>query len=193
MPSLADLLTKLLYTASDRGATAFPVAEELYPQDRPYLEQFLGKETLFPQTMRPTQLHVNDRARWFKPDPSNEDVWPGTNFKPSPRFYDRNDPTGRRIQSDEIDQMPVGKVIPLATDRIGGLSGYLGSIGKDKAGPYVSIYDKWDFDSPLVNTLVGRMMDTVGTPFHVYDRKRLDKNSQGDYKYRGDIELPKDK
>ena len=54
------------------------------------------------------------------------------------------------------------------------------------------MYDKWDFDSPVVSPIMKEMMGRTGKGFHVYDRYPLRKAPNGSYEVGGDIQLPEE-
>lgn len=158
----------------------------LVPPDRPYLKQYLRpqEDVLKPQTLRPSALTNADPSLPWRQS-STSDEFTGR-FRPkvgddaSPEDEDRS-PV---IPLEEIFKLRPGqimeKVMILPKDMqmvsdpydepFVGLGHYTGSIGRDQDGPFYSVYDKWDFNSPVLKPLVRQLMDRMGKPFHIYDR-----------------------
>ena len=169
-----------------------PIAQALRtdpytPDDEPYLRQFMGipkNGGLTPTNLRPKSLTAKDNLPWFKPS---------YNIYES---YNQSD-LRKLLPTNTIDNLPANGVHKLLLPQfkaIPGLGHYTGSIGKNASGdPFLSIYDKWDFESPVIGPLVERLMGKVGQGFHIYDRYPLQRNRTGDnrgYSLRKDIELP---
>lgn len=163
------------------------------PDDEPYLRQFLGVPKdgpaggLVPTDLRPTNLPS------LRGSGTKEDLpW----FSPAANPYDPSSDVGlmrvRRSlpRAEEIDALQQGAAITMPNRPIPGLGRYRASVGKGSSGnPYLSVYDKWDFESPVVSPLMQSLMDRVGKGFHVYERYPLTKDAGGQYQVGGDIEL----
>lgn len=188
-------MDELLYQLLSRlGSEDLPLSmrsglgDGFVPDDEPYLRQFLGvpKEGgLIPTDVRPSNLKVSDSLPWYQPtaNPLTMVVkHPGNTS--TPKAY-------RDLDSNLIDRLLPGQTLPIEHDQAPGLGGYTASIGKHPDGrPYASVYDKWDFDSPVIKPTVGKLLDKLGKPFHVYGRYPLIK--QGDrYKiFSGNEDIP---
>lgn len=133
--------------------------------DRPYLKQYFHPERdiLSPQSLRPTQL-------------SNI---PNVPFR---RFGDIESP-----EKYDIVQRPRkdGSLEPPTTselrNKLGMLEWGMGhntkSIGVDNNGqPYLSIYDLWDFDSPVLGNLAQALLKRTGQPYAIYDRYPIERS-----------------
>jgi hypothetical protein len=157
------------------------------PDDGPYLRQYMGIPEdggLLPTDLRPTRLQITDNLPWYRPV-----VSPIDEIRTKTTKY--SIPRTSAISTGNIDTMKAGDVIPLKSPAVPGLGHFTGSIGMGESGrPFLSVYDKWDFDSPVISPLMERMMTTVGKPFHVYERYPLTRQPNGSYKVGGDIELP---
>ena len=176
-PKMSDLAIELIKRlGSTPLINRITGSDPVEPDDYPYLEQFFGKERLHPTSLRPQSLTMKDKLPWYGPD-----FWKVEANLPS--------------LTKDIDKLQPSEVISLGDLPLQpAFGGVVQSIGKDMEGPYASMYDKWDFDSPVINPLIGALLNRVGQPFHIYGRKRLSKNPvTGEYKpeeYHNDIELP---
>ena len=168
--------------------------DPLTPEDEPYLRQYLGVPKdggLSPASRaRPTSLSGRDNLPWYRPT-----------FNPVKELMVELPTTGTQVfggpdtapqSAEAVDRLPIGEAIKLWNPLAPGLGGYTASVGRDPTGPYMSVYDKWDFDSPVVSPLVREVMKRMGKPYHVYGRYPLIKTEKGYRPHSGaeDIELP---
>ena len=162
-----------------------PIAQALRtdpytPDDEPYLRQYMGIPKdggLTPTDLRPTKLAVKDSLPWYRPVENPMDT----------RKYKLP------YAPADIDSLQKGETLTWGGPPTPGLGHYTASIGKGDTGrPFMSVYDKWDFDSPVVSPLMQQLMSRAGKGFHVYERYPLQKNPNGSYQVGGDIELPKE-
>lgn len=125
-----------------------------YPDDLPYLRQYLepDKNYLPKTSQRPQNATIKTRD-------VRQSVMPD-----QVRAFD---PAYTKLPEK-------GKILDLATGAMGnnaGLGHYTASLGRDDKGPYASLYDVWDFDSPMIKSgIVQKLMGLIGTPYTVYDR-----------------------
>ena len=164
------------------------------PDDEPYLRQYLGVSKdggLTPTNLRPRSLSINDKLPWYRPTNSPID----NIMTQSARPIGNNIPRTTAIAQGDVSAMKVGDILPLRTPTVPGLGHMTASVGKGHTGePYLSVYDKWDFgSSPVIQPLVGALMERAGSGFHVYERYPLSKRPNGSYRVGGDIQLPSDK
>lgn len=159
-----------------------PIAQALRtdpytPDDEPYLRQFMGIPKdggLVPTDLRPTKLTTKDNLPWFRPveNPMNT------------RKYKLP------YTAADIDSLQKGETLTWGGPPTPGLGHYTASIGKGAAGrPFLSVYDKWDFESPVISPLMSTLMNKTGKGFHIYERYPLQRTSQG-YQQASNIELP---
>ena len=185
---MPDLLAELIKRAGRNPAIQRALRSDgIVEGDEPYIDQFLGKENLFPTDERPSHLNITDRLPWYRPT------------KP-PRFvaeYVNDELPGmsgmkRPVTDSEIQSLSPGNIIELGYGNFPGYGHAKLSIGKDNRGPYASLYDKYDFESPVIHPVVSRIMSMVGKPYHVYSKQRLYKRPDGTYETMvpHDIELP---
>lgn len=162
-PAISNTISNLLRT------------DPLTPDDLPYLRQFMGLEnTLTPTTLRPSHLSVRDNKPWYIPvlNPlTPPQVGHGT--QPPLRTKAGN------VSNEQLQNLPIGGLIPLETYNGPGLGHYTGSIGKDEQGPYASVYDNWDFKSPVVGGLMEKLMGLVGKDYHIYGRYPIELTDKG--------------
>ena len=169
-----------------------PIAQALRtdpytPDDEPYLRQFMGipkNGGLIPADLRPSKLTVNDNLPWFRP---SQYPFPEGPLQNSNGMY------STPIDTSRVDNLKPGQILDFENAKAWpGLGHFKASISKSEAGnPFLSVYDKWDFDSPVISPLMERLMNKAGKGFHVYERYPLQKTSGG-YQRAGDIELPED-
>ena len=158
------------------------------PGDEPYLRQFMGIPKdggLIPTDLRPKSLTVKDNLPWYRPAAY---PYPDVPLKFSPDVNDINFNYHRN--TEPIDNLKPGEILGFPNYRAQpGLGHFKSSISKSQSGePFLSVYDKWDFESPVVHPLVQKMLDKVGKGFHVYERYPLRKGPSG-YEVAKDIEL----
>lgn len=173
----ANPLTWLLKAVASNPMIANKVfnTDEMVPPDEPYLDQFLNpqREVLPRQDLRPSSLSNPAALMWRQTSLPNALTallhGGGTDYEPGERL----------LTWAEIERLRPGTIVnpiyPTSAENadsegIVGMGHFAGSVGKDATGPYWSAYDKWDFDSPVVNPLVRMMLHRIGTPYHVYDR-----------------------
>ena len=160
------------------------------PDDEPYLRQFMGIPKdggLIPTDLRPKGLTVNDNLPWYRPSGS-----PIDHIATKAPMIGRL-PRTTALAQGNIDEMGNESIVPLKTPTVPGLGHFTASVGKNESGnPYLSVYDKWDFNSPVVDPLIKAMLERTGAGFHVYERYPLQRGKTG-YDLRGDIELPSEK
>lgn len=157
----SDLIYNLIRRVSE-AADKHPVLQKIFDsdtlveEDLPYLKQFLNPDqtTLKPTTDRPVSLTVAAPGGWYKPDD-----------------YVVNELSQLKLKPGIIDQLQPGGIKRLDYENLGGLGNFTGSVGKDSHGkPYFSVYDKWDFESPVISPLVNEVMKRVGQPYNVYEK-----------------------
>ncbi|MGE3341513.1 MAG: hypothetical protein AB7J46_06490 [Candidatus Altimarinota bacterium] len=152
------------------------------PDDEPYLRQYLGVPKdggLIPTDLRPTKVSINDDLKWYRP-------------AVNPFQMEVNGRLAPAIPQALVDRLKAGESTVIPTENMPGLGHFTASVAKGTSGnPFVSVYDKWDFDSGVVSPLVRTMMDRAGKGFHVYERYPLTKQ-RGGYRPAGDIHLPAD-
>lgn len=164
------------------------------PDDEPYLRQYLNipKDGLIPTDLRPGKLTVKDDLPWYRPtdNPVKELLQKGDGDK---RFFSGGKLFPLKdLRTEEVDALQPGGVLPLWNPAAPGLGHYTASVGKGTSGrPFLSVYDKWDFESPVVSPLMKAMMSRAGKGFHVYERYPLTRRD-GSYQIGGDIELPEE-
>ncbi len=176
----ADLMTELLKRVSTtKIGQQVAQSDGMVPGDEPYLQQFFGKPVLQEQKLRPIKPPKDSSGAWYKPL-----------LPPMAEQY---------IDAKTIDNLPIGGVAAIDTMpssvvlgvnegtfvNTPGLGHVKMSVGKNEQGPYMSMYDKYDFKSPIIHELLGRMMDKIGTPYHVYDRYPL-KREGNQYIWKAD-------
>lgn len=175
--------------------TALLNSDGYVPEDEPYLRQYMGipkNGGLIPQEVRPTRLGIDlaaeDGLPWYRPANSPIDKI----LTKAPRGIGEI-PKTTAIAAGDIANMGAGDVIGLRTPMVPGLGHYKASVGKGKSGrPYLSVYDKWDFDSPVITPLIQQLMNRAGQGFHTYERYPLTQTPSGSYQVGGDIYLPKE-
>lgn len=150
----------------------------LMEEDRPFLTQFLHPEVdhLPKTTDRPTELTK----------------WPAvTDWRRLPADFRSTHERAQGYAGDEIDitktnaaglapvtagdlqQWPhVDGTVEHGRPNIPGLGHFTTSIGKDARGPYLSVYDVWDFDSQ--GKIVEAGMGMLGKPYAIYERFDLE-------------------
>lgn len=164
--------------------------DEMVPPDEPYLKQYMQpeKDILAQQRLRPTRLTVTDVLPWRSssmPDAMaailRREPLGGSNA-PEARPFSAKD----ALTIEDLNQLAAGQLLenvyPIstgssATEGLVGLGHFTSSVGRDPRGPYLSVYDKWDFGSPVVTPLVGALMKRVGQPYHIYDRFDIEPES----------------
>ena len=202
MPLGKELLFRLLSTfwlesSPEAGPNPIPKllnTDGYTPDDEPYLRQFMGVPKdggLIPTNLRPTKLgrnlSVEDGLPWYRPAVSPIDQI----LSKVPRTVGVI-PKTTAIASGDINTMSIGDVVDLKTPAVPGLGHFKASVGKGESGrPYLSVYDNWDFDSPVITPLIQQLMGRVGKGFHVYERYPLQKTPTG-YQVGGDIYLKKE-
>ena len=146
------------------------------PDDEPYLRQFMGIPKdggLTPTGLRPASLTVNDTLPWFRPAayPFPEGPLP--------------------VNAQEVTALQPSGILPIENAKAWpGLGHFKASVGKGASGdPFLSVYDKWDMESPVISPLMQALLGRMGTGFHVYERYPLQRGARG-YELRKDIELP---
>ena len=187
-----SLLYRLINTVDKKIPKKYTKSDGLVSGDKPYLEQFLGEGELMPTDMRPSALNANDNLPWYRP--KSQINFPITTTNPG-SDYSGTARDSYYVSTPQIDAMKQGDVMDLGYRNFEGVGHAKLSLGKDEKGPYASIYDKWDFDSPVIHPVVGKILGMMGKPYHVYDRYRLakSKNLNGEDFYETesphDIEL----
>lgn len=73
---------------------------------------------------------------------------------------------GRKLLASELDDRGVLNRRPFVV-----MGDFTVGLGQDNKGPYISYYDRWDFTS---DALSGKVSETVGRPFELYDRLYYD-------------------
>ena len=149
------------------------------PDDEPYLRQYMGISKdggLTPTDIRPTKVKVDDDLSWYRPSSNPFDAV--INGKPAPP-----------IPAHFVERLLNGESTVVPTGNVPGLGHFIASVAKNSKGnPYLSVYDKWDFDSSVVSPIMRVLMGRVGKGFHTYERYPLKKTLEG-YRPGGDIEL----
>lgn len=146
-----------------------PISQQYVPEDEEYLHQYMNPDKdLIPRTNeRPTRLTINPRDK--------------TAWRQLPRSYPGSSiqevvtKRGFALKPEELQRIQPGQVVPLmmpyeVPDTVAGLGAYTASLGRDEQGPYMSVYDKWDFDSPHVNFFTKGVMDRLGKAYNIYER-----------------------
>ena len=146
------------------------------PGDEPYLRQYLGvpkKGGLIPTDLRPSRLDIKDNLPWYR-----------LSSNPVKSLEGITDAQVEGLRIGDILELPQAPPVP-------GLGHYTASVAKGTSGqPFLSVYDKWDFESPVISPLMKSIMDKVGKGFHLYERYPLTKSSRGYYAPAENIELP---
>ena len=169
-----------------------PIAQALRtdpytPDDEPYLRQYMGIPKdggLIPTDLRPSKLTVKDSLPWYRPS-----EYP---FPEGPLQFGAKETTLNSTRNlGPIDNLKAGEILDFPNSKAWpGLGHFKASISKGKTGnPFLSVYDKWDFDSPVISPLMKSLMERAGKGYHVYERYPLERTSRG-YQKAGDIELP---
>jgi hypothetical protein len=158
----------------------------MLPADKPYLHQYLNpdEDSIPKQTLRPANAPNMAKmdGEWrrtllpdhFKGKLDGKSVYDVTQLtKPEKVAFTV---LGADNDKDVIDTM----------HGLQGLGNTQAYIGNDAQGPYLSMLDRWDFDSPSVKPVIGKLMDTLlGKPYNIYDRFDMkDTDSpKGDFPY----------
>lgn len=158
------------------------------PDDEPYLRQYMGISKdggLVPTNLRPQSLTVKDDLPWYRP--AANPITAISTHRSTGQL-----PRTTALAGRDIGAMKTGDIVPLQTPTVPGLGHFTASVGKGQSDPYLSVYDKWDFDSPVVSPIMREMMTRNGKGFHVYERYPLQKTPNGSYTVGGDIQLPEE-
>jgi len=100
---------------------------------------------------------------------------------------------------------PKGLYAPIEKSMgLGGVGRAKVSAGQDEKGPYISLFDSWDFEEGSghageglpYSDLERKLLKRAGQPFNIYDRIYFKPNQYGEFPRTigapGDIELPPD-
>jgi hypothetical protein len=170
---LGEIATRL-----GRGFTAAQEMQDaditpgMKAEDEPFLRQFLSpNEDILPKQHR-------------RPSSLSKDKWPqGVQWRRM--SIDPKDVEFMMPQEEFARFMKEGKPQKLDGDRVSlggdvtsgaqsGLGRHRVSLGKDKEGMYVSVYDVLDYESEMVNPVIGQLLQAAGKPYAVYDRFYID-------------------
>lgn len=125
--------------------------------DSKYLRQYAGDPVLRPTSLRPAAGDVKNRPV-YESLLSNDSA----TFLPAENLAQW--PTEPRRLNGRITD--AGQLDP-----VDGLGQFVISGSTDAKGPYLSVYDHWDLDSPNVPKLLGKIGDKLlGNPYVVYDQ-----------------------
>ena len=138
----------------------------MIPDDRSFLRQFLHPDKdIFPvQSERPTKLNKLPNLP-FKQIAQDE----GTTFNNLSAVLN---PTSGEINLWDNRKSPFTKHAYIPGQSA--LGEHVTSFGRDETGPYMSLYDIWDFDSPVVGKTIGKLLNNLGQPYAVYNRYPLE-------------------
>lgn len=155
--SLVTALLERLITSvgMDKNIPKKLGSQGMVEKDKPFLKQFLRpQEDILPKTSARPKSLTDQSGVWRRL------------ASPEPQKF--------VVSNKDIEDLLTGrkKVTPLGPQvTAGGLGGYVPSMSLDPKGDlYASIYDKWDFDSPNIHPIVGKVLDLIGSPYHVYQR-----------------------
>jgi hypothetical protein len=147
------------------------VTPGMMPDDEAFLRQYISPKTdIFPkQHRRPTSLPKSQQPKdveWRRLNWDPEEVSFGMTKDDFAKFMRTGEPTP--LSEEFLDLGRKGGL------NLGGLGSHKVSLGKDKEGMYVSIYDVLDYESQNVNPVISALLKNAGKPFAVYDRFYLD-------------------